>query len=107
MLCHENMNVFRYLEEHHGRRRPSSSVDMISRSRSDGAKKCLVVRQSTALRLRLSAFQTCTWALVMQEDCLEMWTLDRGLDPSLPVAPEDGLWVWSLRVARLFPSLNC
>jgi hypothetical protein len=50
-------------------RRPSSTMDMLPWSRSDRVKKkCLTCKAG----VRLTAFQTCTWALVMQEDCLEI-----------------------------------
>lgn len=49
-------------------RSPPASVDMLSRSRFDRVEKMLDCEAG----VRLTAFQASTWALVMQEDCLEI-----------------------------------
>jgi hypothetical protein len=56
-----------------------------SRSRFHREENSLTVRQSVAAGLQPSAFHACTWALLMQEDCL----LYRGLDSS-PSRPKMG-----------------
>lgn len=51
-------------------------------------EKIQVAEQSVAARLRLSASHVCTWALLMQEDCLAMWMLFyRGLLHPSPLRP--------------------
>lgn len=59
-------------------------------------EKIRVVEQSVAARLRLSASHVCTWALLMQEDCLVMWALfNRGLLNPSPLRPKMAPGVWS------------
>jgi hypothetical protein len=69
-------------------------------------KKSLTVGQSFTAGLRTSAFHFCTWALLMQEDCLCFTG-----ECILPVAPEDGLadvWSWSLIVVSTGnPDFKC
>lgn len=50
-------------------------------------KNIQVAEQSVAARLRLSASHVCTWALLMQEDCLAMWTLQPGTTHASPLRP--------------------
>lgn len=85
------------------RRSPSSCVDMFLMFQVPSQEKIQVAAQSVAARLSLSASHVCTWALLMQEDCLAMWTLQPGTTGSLPVAPEDGLRGCGVAQARMLP----
>jgi hypothetical protein len=95
-ICCTNIYMTPAVAVYPDKRSPSSRVDVFV-FQVPSRKNSLIVGQCIAAGLQPSAFHVCTWALLMQEDCL----LYRGLDFS-PSRPEMGwladMWSWSLAV---------
>jgi hypothetical protein len=82
-MCCTNIYMTPAVATHPGGWSTSSCVDVFT-FQAPSRAKILVVGQSVAAGMQPSAFHVCTWALLMQEDCL----LLPGTTGSSPSGPK-------------------